>query len=274
VTAIAGVVTKRCPGHYRLAGVLRSEWTKFWSARSAQWLGLGFAVTTIAAGVIFSGVQAAHWAQEAAAARAGFDSVNVSFKAALTVGQLAVGAVGVLAMTDEYATGMIRSSLAAVPSRPRLLAAKAVVVATVTLLAGEAVTVVTFLAGQAVLRSGKAPSADLGQPGVLRAIALSGAYLALLALLGLGLGLIIRHTAGAVAAYATIMLVVPLLLAAVPGHLARFTPATMLTSSVAAVLPQAVGQALPPGWIGFFLMAAYAAAALLAGAVLFWWRDA
>ncbi len=273
MTATVLAVT-RDAGHYRLAGVVRSEWTKLRTVRSAQWMCLGFAATTIATGVIFSSVEASQWARNAAAARAGLDPTDVSLKAALTVGQLALGVLGILVMTDEYTTGMIRSSLAAVPSRPRLLAAKAVILALVTLMAGEAVSFATFLAGQPVLRSGRAQYATLGEPGVLRAVALSGGYLALLALFGLGLGAIIRHSAGAVAAYATIMLVLPLLLAASPGHVARFMPETILTSSVAAVIPQAASQALPPGWDGFLVMAAYSAAALLAGGALFWRRDA
>jgi ABC-2 family transporter protein len=140
----------------------------------------------------------------------------------------------------------------------------------VTLLAGEVVSFATFLAGQAVLGSGKVPYASFGEPGVLRAVALPGVFLALLALLGLGLGAIMPHSAGAVATFATIMLVLPLLLAAAPGHLGRFMPETMLTSSVAAVIPQTASQALPPGWDGFLIMAAYSAAALLTGGALFW----
>jgi ABC-2 type transport system permease protein len=261
-------------GRYRMAGVTRSEWTKLRTARANQWLCLGFAAATIATGMIFSRIQAAQWVREAGSLRAGFDPVSVSLKAALTVGQLAVGVLGVLCMTDEYTTGMIRSSLAAVPSRPRLAAAKAAVLALVTAVAGEAVTFTTFLAGQAELRHGGAPYAALGEPAVLRAVALSGGYLALLALFGLGLGAIIRHSAGAVASYAVIMLVLPLLLTASPGHVARFLPTTMLTSSVAAVTPQPAARALPPGWGGFLLMAAYSSAALLAGGALFSRRDA
>jgi ABC-2 type transport system permease protein len=265
---------RRDAGHYRLAGVLRSEWTKLRTVRTAQWLCLGFAVATVATGAIFSGVEASHWLRESAPARAGFDPTNASLMAALTLGQLPVGVAGLLAMTDEYASGTIRTSLAAVPSRPRLLAAKAAVLALVALIAGEAVTFATFLAGQAVLRSGKAPHASLGEPGVLRAVALSGAYLALLALFGLGLGAVIRSSAGAVAAYAGIVIVLPLLLAAAPGHVARFLPGSGLTSSVAAVIPQAASHALPPGWDGLLVMAGYAAATLLAGGALFSRRDA
>ena len=92
---------------------------------------------------------------------------------------------------------MIRATLAAVPRRPLLLAAKAAVVGAVTLVAGEILAFAAFAVGEAVLRS-PAPHATLGQPGVLRAVLMAGAYPALIALIALGLGAVIRHTAGAI----------------------------------------------------------------------------
>jgi hypothetical protein len=260
-------------GHYRLSGVLRSEWTKLRTVRTSQQLCLGLAAATIAAGAIISSLRASQWLREPAA-RAGYDPANVTLGYPLIVAALGAGVLGVLCMTDEYSTGMIRASLAAVPGRLRLLAAKAAVLALAALLVGEAVSFATFLAGQAVLRAGRAPSVTLGQPGVLRAVALPGAYLALLALFGLGLGTVVRHAAGAVAAYAAIVLVLPLLLAGFPGHPARFMPETMLSSSVTAVLPQPASNALPPGWNGLLVMAGYAALALTAAGVLISRRDA
>ncbi len=108
--------------------------------------------------------------------------------------------LGVLAISGEYGSGTIRSSLSAMPRRGVLLTAKVLVVGLGTLIVGEALSFVSFFEGQAVL-SGGAPTATLGQPGVLRAVALSGAFLSLYALLGLGLGTIIRHTAGAIAVF-------------------------------------------------------------------------
>ena len=106
-----------------------------------------------------------------------------------------MGIIGVLVMTSEYSSGMIRATLAAVPDRRLLLAAKAAVLGAAALAAGELLSFVTFLAGQAVLTS-PAPHATLGQPGVLRAVLLAGAYLCLIGLIGLGIGAIIRHSAG------------------------------------------------------------------------------
>ena len=124
---------------------------------------------------------------------------------------------GVLAATGEYGTGTIRSSLAATPRRPLFLVGKVVVVGAIALAVGEVLTFASFWIGQAVLSGGGVPSATLGQPGVLRAVVLSGAFLALLGLLGLGLGVIIRHTAGAMAAYVGITFLIPLLHPNLPG---------------------------------------------------------
>ena len=133
-----------------------------------------------------------------AADRASFDPTKNSF-VGLAIGQLIMATFGALAITSEFSSGMIRATLAAVPDRPLLLAAKAAVVGAVALAAGEILAFAGFLAGQAAVAS-PAPHATLGQPGVLRAVLMAGAYLCVIALIGLGLGAIIRHTAGAIGA--------------------------------------------------------------------------
>ena len=116
-----------------------------------------------------------------------------------------------LAVTSEFSSGMIRATFAAAPRRPLVLAAKAAIVAAVTLVAGEILAFVAFGVGEAVLKS-QFPHAALGQPGVLRAVLMAGAYPALIALIGLGLGALIRHTAGAISAVVGVLFVLPLIL--------------------------------------------------------------
>jgi hypothetical protein len=258
------------PGRYRLVHVMRSEWVKLRSVRTIRWVLAAMVVGTLALGVTDCLVEASQWPHMAAASRARFDPANISL-AGLAFAPLAIGIAGVLVMSGEYGTGLIRSTLAAVPRRRLLLAAKAAILAVVALVLGEVTLFTAFLAGQAVL-AGRAPQASLAQPRVLVAVALSGAYLALLALFGLGLGAVIRRSAGAIAAYAGLVLVVPYLLLALPGNPARFAPETMLASSVAAVRPQA--GYLPPGWEGLALMAGYAAVTLVAGGWRLSRRDA
>jgi heme/copper-type cytochrome/quinol oxidase subunit 4 len=191
--------------------------------------------------------------------------------AGLAIGSLALGVLGVLVISGEYGSGTMRSSLAAVPRRETLFAAKATVVGLVTLVLGEVMSFGAFFFGQGILSTGVAPTASLGQPGVLRAVVLTGAFLSLFALLGLGLGLIIRHTAGAIATFAGVTLLAPILLQTVAGHPDRFTPAIIFAQSVAAVVPQ--GHQLS-ATIGFVLMVLYTVAALAVGAVLLIKRDA
>ena len=199
----------------------------------------------------------------------GFDPTNVSLTG-LAIGSLAIGVLGVLAMSGEYGTGTIRSSLCAMPRRGVLITAKVIVVGLGTLVIGEALSFISFLEGQAVLSGGGAPTASLGQPGVLRAVALSGAFLALFALLGLGLGTLIRHTAGAIAVFAGVTLLAPILLHSIGGT-ARYAPEVIFANSVAAVVRQSDSLSVT---IGVVLMLVYCASALGLGTVLLNRRDA
>jgi ABC-type transport system involved in multi-copper enzyme maturation permease subunit len=200
----------------------------------------------------------------------GFDPTNQAL-AGVAIGPLALGVLGALAMTGEYGTGTIRSSLAAMPRRDTLMAAKVIVVGALTLLVGEVLAFGTFFMGQAVLSAGGAPTAALTQPGVLRAVTLSGVDVALFALLGLGLGFVIRHTAGAIAAFAGITFLWPILLHPVSEHLTRFAPAIILANSVAAVNVQP-GNLSPT--TGILWMTTYCLFVLAAGAIVFIRRDA
>jgi ABC-2 type transport system permease protein len=179
-------------------GVLAAEWIKLRSVRStyatlgcALALGLGDAVLNTAA-------IARAWPGMSAQDRLSFDPVGAALDG-LSFGALAFGMLGVLAVSTEYGTGMIRTTLAAVPGRSTVLAAKALVVAALTLVLGELFSFSAFFLGQIML-SGAHLGADLTDPGVARAVCSAGLYLSVVALVGLGLGALIRHSAGAVAA--------------------------------------------------------------------------
>jgi hypothetical protein len=255
-------------GHYGLSDVVRSEWTKFVSLRSSRWTLVGFALIGVGLGILISALTGARWPHASAETRADWDPTNNTL-AGLIPGYLVIPVLGLLMMTSEYSSGSIRSTFAAVPKRPMVLAAKAIVFATAALVVVEAVTFVAFLAGQSVM--GTAPHASLGQPGVLRALILSGAFLVLMGLFGLGLAAIVRRSGAAVAVYAGVAVVLPPLLGAFPGNLWRFGPIMILANSVSAV--KILPGALSP-WSGFAVMALYAAVALAVGAVLLVRRDA
>jgi ABC-2 type transport system permease protein len=248
-----------------LGHTMRAEWTKLVSLRSTRWTLAITAVGTFLVTYLATHSALHHpegWYQ-------GFDPTNQSL-AGLAIGSLALGVLGILAMSGEYGSGTIRSSLAAMPRRGVLLSAKIIVIGLGTLCIGEALSFLSFFEGQAVLRGG-APSASLGQPGVLRAVALSGAFLALFALLGLGIAIVIRHTAGAVAVFAGVTFLIPILFNSISHGIARFAPELIFANSIAAVDRQPNAFSVT---IGVVLMLAYCALALGLGALLFHRRDA
>jgi ABC-2 type transport system permease protein len=173
-------------GHYRFPQAARMEWIKVRSLRSTWWT---LAVSAAAA----IGIGAAVGLNTRNAAG---DLTNNAL-AGIAPGLLFSGVLGVLMMTGEYSSGMIRATLAAIPDRRLLLAAKAAVFGAVTLAVGELTAFLAFVAGGATLRSGIA-APTLGQPGVLRAVVLSGTGFGLIGLLGLGLGATVRHTPAAI----------------------------------------------------------------------------
>ncbi|WP_448060890.1 ABC transporter permease subunit [Cellulomonas hominis] len=194
--------------------VLHSEWVKFRSLRSTL-ITLVVAVVVVVgfgalAAAVVSGAVAEPTGPRGGGGR-GFatDPTSISL-AGMTLAQLIVGILGVLTVTGEYSSGMIRATLAAVPRRLPVLWAKALVVGAVTLVVAVPSALVAFFVGQAVLGAGD--NVALSDPGVLRAVLGSAAYLAATALLGVGLGALLRHTAGAIGALFGLLLLAPGLL--------------------------------------------------------------
>jgi ABC-2 type transport system permease protein len=254
------------PWRAGLVQTMQAEWTKFVSLRSIRWT-----LLVTVAGTVLVTFLAAHGAlHHPRQWYEGFDPTNQSL-AGLAIGSLAIGVLGVLVVTGEYSSGTIRASLAAMPRRGVLLTAKVAVVGLCSLFLGEALSFVSFFEGQAVLAGG-APTASLSQPGVLRAVALSGAFLALFALLGLGIGLVVRHTAGAVAVFAGVTFLVPILLNSISHSVARYAPELIFANSIATTVVQHNNAVSVT--IGTVCMLGYCAAALGLGALLLQRRDA
>jgi hypothetical protein len=251
--------------------VLRSEWIKFRSVGSTRWTLLTAWAGTIAVGLIVCGAIAAHWSQMSAADRASFDPTFRSLTG-LSLGQLAVGILGVLIITSEYATGMIRSTLSAVPWRRQVLAAKTLVLAVPTFVIATVASLVAFLGSQAVLTSTGA-GVSIWAHGELRAVIGGGVYLTLLAVFGLGLGAIFRRTAGGIAAFVGLVLVLPAIVAPLPKPWGR---------DISQYLPSDAGQALLQihtssgslsPWAGLAVLGTWVAAALGCAAWLITRRD-
>jgi hypothetical protein len=260
----------RTRGRHGFRTVAAMEWRKLRTVRSTWHILAVFAASMIGLAMLVLSHES--YAQLSAAGRASFDPTYDAFLG-LVPGQLLLGILGALAITTEFSSGMIRATFAAAPRRPLVLGAKAAVLGAVTLAAGEIFAFAAFFAGQAMLRS-PAPHAAPSQPGVLRAVLMAGAYPALVGLIGLGLGAIIRHTAGAICAVVGVVFVLPLLFSALSPSIRntaqKFLPDTM-RNSLTAVKP--VAHLLSPG-LTFGLLCAYAMAALAAGAWALARRDA
>jgi hypothetical protein len=252
------------PGRYRFADAARMEWVKLRSLRSTWWT---LAVTIAAAAGIAVAV--------GVNTEDGSADLTNNALAGISVGLLLMGILGVLTATSEHTSGTIRSTLAAIPNRPLVVAAKAAVFGALALAAGEAAAFVAFFAGGAALPAGIA-GPTLGQPGVLRAVVLGGAGYCLIGLLGLGLGTVVRHTALAVGLLVGGVYVVAQLGAALAPVLMPYLPVAVVANSLTVVQPGlAIGDVhfLSP-WSGLGVLILYAAVALGAGAWLLAERDA
>ena len=229
-------------------------------------------VLTIGLAAISSAVIASHWAGMPAAERANFNPLEPSM-IGLNFAQLAIGVLGVLVISAEYSTGMIRSSFCAVPRRLPVLWAKAGTYAAVTLVLMVPAALVAFFVSQSIL-SGQHIQIAFSQAGVARAVIGAGVYLTVLGVFALGLGAIIRNTAGAITAFAGILFVLPGLMHVLP---------TSWNDAVSPYLPSNAGQqimsivrdpnALSP-WVGFAVFCGYAAVVMAIAAWLMRRRDA
>lgn len=201
-----------------------------------------------------------------------FNPIAYSLSGTL-IAQLAVVVVGALAITGEHASGMIRASFAAVPQRRLVLAAKAVALAAVMLVTSEAASFAAFLLGQAIL-STHSLQVGLSSPAALRSVVGAGLYLTVLALLALGIGTIVRHSAGAIAVLFGLLLVLPGATEPLPHS---------WQTAINPYLPSYAGQAvfttgedlhLLAPWSGFGLFCLYAAVAFAAALISIERRDA
>jgi len=171
-------IAPAAPGHRTavrpatFGDALRSEWTKLRSVRSTFWALTVTVVLGIGLGAVISAAAAHGYARSSVSSKLSWDPTGYS-QTGVAIASLAIAVLGVLCISSEYSSGMIRTSLIAVPRRGRVLAAKSLVIAAVTFAVGEATSFAAFFAGQALI-SGHAPTAALGDPGVARAVAGAG----------------------------------------------------------------------------------------------------
>lgn len=249
--------------------VLRSEWTKIRSVRSTLWTLAAAVVVTVGLGAVICAFTRSEFHSMPIRNKLTFDPTFTSF-AGMGLGQLAMIAFGVLVVSSEYSTGMIRSSLAAVPQRSLFLGCKIVTAGLLVLVVGMITSFVTFFVGQALLGS---LGASLGDAGVLRAVFGGGLYMTLIGLFAMGIAFVLRSP---LLAFATLM---PFffLISSILGNVSA-------TKKVARYLPDQAGTAVmsvlpssdrPYGpWGGLLIMVGWTVAALVAGWCVLKNRDA
>jgi ABC-2 type transport system permease protein len=244
------------PQRVTQARVMRSEWTKLRTQPAALWALLSAVILLAGFGILYSLLREAR-PPHGAAAISSFDPVSVSL-AGVQLAQIAVGVLGVLLITSEYATGLIRTTLAAVPRRLPALWGKAAVLTAATLAVTVPASLAAFLAGQSILGR-QHLAVSLSDSGVARAVIGGALYLAVAGLLGLALGTLLRSTAGGIAALFGLLLAVQIVAGLLPGNwsgdVGKYLPAGAGLAVTMAHPDQATS--LPP-WTGFGVFCLYA----------------
>jgi hypothetical protein len=252
---------------YRVTGrrVLASEWAKLWSLRST-WITLGLGLLFL---VAFGVIAASHYKSNLDSGR----HMDRDFATATAVSlslfgtnfaQLALGVLGVLVTAGEYSTGMIRSTLAAVPRRLPVLWAKAAVYGLVALVVATVGAFVAFLIGSRIL-SGTPAAMGLGHAGVVRSLLGAGLYLGLVGVIGAALGALLRSVAGGISVLVAALMLVPGLVSLLPtswqGNIDPYLPSHAgesifaLTHDSTTLSPSA-GLLVFLGWTGLALAGA------------------
>jgi ABC-2 type transport system permease protein len=215
--------------------VVRAEWTKLRALRSTRWCVLTAAVLIVGLGTAIAGSGTAY---HVSAGNTAANGVSVALLGVLFA-QLVVGVIGVLAFSGEYGTGMIRATLAAVPSRLPVCA------------------LVDFFAAAAIESSRGGSVLSLNDPGVLRTVAGSSLYLTVVVIIGLALGALLRKTAAGLSVFAAVFFVIPIVVGALPANINGFAP--YLPSNAGGALwgiPDAAHPLSP--WTGFACLCGYA----------------
>jgi ABC-2 type transport system permease protein len=253
--------------------VFASEWTKLRSLRSTRWTMLVALLLTIGLPLLGATITDTHWAHMSAADRAGRHPLDIALFGA-RVAQLAIGVLGVLVISSEYSTGMIRASLGAVPKRLPVLWGKIVVFAGVAFAFMLPAVLIAFFASQKILAQHHILQVSFSASGVARSVVGAALYLTVIGIFTIALGAITRNTAGGIAVFAGIFFVVPPLMNILP---------TSWNDAISKYLPSNAGwdvamlthgpHDLAPG-PGFALFCAYTAVAVAIAAVLLVRRDA
>jgi ABC-2 type transport system permease protein len=271
------------PGHFsaaprrsirldsRLRATARSEWIKFRSVRSGPSALLGAAVIVLMGAWLLGANSHGNYAALSPAGRAAFDPVFTVLQG-IELAQLFVGALGVIAVTGEYTSGLIRGTFAATPQRAQVLAMRTLVFTVVVWACCTAMSFGAFFLGQRMLSPAK--HAGIGDPGVLTAVFGAGLYLTLIGLLGMFIGVVVRHTPAALALLFGLLVVPPIVFVKIPGKISKNVNEYMPGAGERAFHLLQGGAYTLGHWQGLGVLAAYVTVAAVAAVALLLRRDA
>ncbi|MFF0436092.1 ABC transporter permease [Streptomyces sp. NPDC004327] len=253
--------------------VLRSEWTKIRSVSSTVWTLASALFVTVAMGAALCALTNATYDDMREVEKATFDPTLVSFYG-MILGQLAMVVFGVLVVGTEYSSGMIRTSLAAVPQRATFLFSKIAVAGALALLVGLATSFLAFFLGQSLLGVHRA---SIGDDNVLRAVFGGGLYMGLIAVFSMGVAAMLRSSMLSLGILVPFFFLISQILSAVPKakEVARYFP-DQAGSKIMRVVPDAMNSEKAPygPWGGLGIMLIWVVAALLGGYLVLKKRDA
>ncbi|GAB3672507.1 ABC transporter permease subunit [Actinocorallia lasiicapitis] len=260
---------RRAPG---FGDAVAAEWTKICTVRSTYWTILASLLVSIGVSAALAAAITVTWDRTPAREKALFDPASAGM-IGINLGVLILAVLGVLVITAEYSTGLIRTSLTAVPRRGRLLTAKALVLTVIAFAVGQLSAFTSFLVSQALF-SAERIDASITDPGMFRAVFGGGVYLTLVTLLAFGVGVLLRHTAAAITVVVAVMFVLPILTVIIPGSLGdtitRFIPSN---SGAAITIVHQSPTYLSPA-AGLTVFSCYLLATLIPAYLLFHHRDA
>ena len=253
--------------------VVRSEWTKLWSLRSTRWVLLVSFIAMAAPGPIVSAVQMGRWAHLTLHQRATFDSIDTGV-GGWHLAQLGIGVLGVLIISGEYSTGMIRSSLMAVPRRLPVLGAKVLVYAGVIFVLMIIATSISFFATQAIVTEHHIQH-GISYPGALRVVIGNVLFLTVLGIMCVGLGGWVRNSAGGIAAFVGLIFVLSGIIDILPSDIGDAVMPYLPLNAGTAVATYIFENShhLSP-WGGFALFCGYTLIVLLGASLTLARRDA
>jgi ABC-2 type transport system permease protein len=244
--------------------LVRSEWTKFRTLRSTWWSLSALIVLALGVSITATAVFSAHFATLDPDTLASYrnDTIGLFLQPGEQMGQLAVSVLGVLMIASEFSTGMIRATVLATPRRTPVLLAKAVVLAATVFAVAEVIAWTSFLVGSAIAR--KHVDVTLGTPGTLRAILGFGLVMAMISLIALALGALLRHSAAAISVALAMVLVVPGLLGLIPGSVGKHLNYSMPTVAGQLIMDRTESAGTPYSqWTGLGIVALWTVGTML-----------